>query len=279
MENIEKGTTNLENNEIIGPIKQIESIEINTHDVLNDVGQEISKRQKSIDDTVVGISEIRDKLGLGLLAEIPPALKQSQETLDKLKNQIEYFNEIPIEKDKYYRVTGISEILSIIKNKSLNKSGESFFDRQILNQISNISEYSIDELELINAENPQKIREIYNKYILKPNNEKKIVTLVAKTKSNHGDIGFVKEGFFYNPNDKKRGHFGAPVIVGSQEKSKFQKGVHGNRHNIYNEEIGPKTAVVLKDGLDASNFEYWLYEKNKGWHKNSFEDLQVQFSK
>lgn len=273
---MEKNNNNLENKSIIKPIEDIKTS--NSSEPL-DMGQEIQKKQEIIDNTITAINSIRAELGLEVSDEIPQSVKQTQASLDKLKNIIEYFNEVPIEKDKYYRVTGISEILSIIKNKSLSKPEESFFDRQILNKISENSQYSTDELELINAQAPQKIRELYDTYVKKPNNEKGIVTLNAKTKSNHGDIGFVKEGFFYNPNDNSGGHFGAPVIVGSKEKSKFQKGAHGSRENLYNEEIHPGAAVILEDGLDATNFEYWLHEKDKGWYKNNFEDLQVQFSK
>lgn len=271
---MEKNTNNLDNKRDLESSREFKGT--NGSKILN-IDQEISEKQEIIDDTMSNLNRIRLELGLELSNEIPPSIKQAQESIEKLKNRIEYFNEIPIEKGKYYRVTGISEILSIIKNKTLNKPEESFFDRQILNQISNNSQYSSDELEIINAQDPKKIRELYNTYVKNPNNEKGIVTLNARSKSNHGDIGFVKEGFFYDPNGSK--HFGAPVIVGSQDKSKFQKGVHGSHENIYNEEIDAGTPVILKDGIDATNFEYWLNEKDKGWYKNNFEELEVLFSK
>ena len=271
---MEKNSHNLDNKFNIESTKETA---ITNSSKMLDTDQEISKRQEIIDNTMSNLNSIRLELGLGASNEIPPSIKQIQESIDKLKNTIEYLNEIPVEKGKYYRVTGISEILSIIKNKALNKPTESFFDRQILNQISKNSQYSNDELELINAQDPKKIRELYDTYVKNPNNEKGTVTLNARSKSNHGDIGFVKEGFFYDPNGSK--HFGAPVIAGSQEKSKFQKGVHGSHENVYNEEIDSGTPVILKDGVDAANFEYWLHEKNKGWYKNNFEELEGLFSK
>jgi hypothetical protein len=234
---------------------------------------EISKKEQDIKETENKINKIRDSLGLPPNDEIPPSIQQQKDLIEKLKNSIEYFNEIPIEKGKYYRVTGISEILSIIKNKSLVSPENSFYDRQMLRLISEKSDYSTEELELINANDPLKIREIYNKYILNPNKEKGIVALVPRTKSNHGDIGFVKEGFFYNPTNKEGGHFGAPVIVGSEEVSVFEQGAHGSRTNLFNKDIEPNKPVVLKDGIDAKNFEYWLHDKDKGWCKKTFEDL------
>lgn len=249
----------------------------NTEVSLDEINKEIAKKQDSINNMMDNISELRKQLGLAETLEIPPSVQQAQETMEKLKNKVEYFNEIPIEKGKYYRVTGMSEILSIVKNKSLSLPAGSFYDRKILNQISKKSGYSIEELELINAEDSTKIKEIYNKYIHNPNNEKGITTIVARTKSNHGDIGFVKEGFFYNPINKDSGHFGAPVIVGREDTSLFQKGAHGSRQNLFNKEIESNKAVVLKEGTDARNFDYWLHEKDKGWYKNSFEDLQARF--
>ncbi len=246
---------------------------------LSKVNRQISQKENSINNTTSKINNIRSEFGLEKSDEIPPSIQQTQDSIEKLRNSIEYLNEIPIEKGKYYRVTGISEILSIIKNKSLNLPTGSFYDRQILNQISKKSDYSIEELELINAEDSSKIKEIYNKYILNPNNEKGVVTLVARTKSNHGEIGFVKEGFFYNPTNKDSSHFGAPVIVGREETSVFEQGVHGSRHNLFNKDIESNKAVVLRDGTDAENFEYWLYEKDKGWYKNSFNELQKKFEK
>ena len=200
-------------------------------------------------------------------------ISKIQEPIENIKKNIEYISEIPVEKGKYYRVTGISEILSIVKNKSLASPENSFYDRRQMAFISKNSNYSIEDLEFINAKNPSQIREIYNEHISKPNKEKGIITLVARTKSNHGDIGFVKEGFFYNPLNKEGSHFGAPVIVGSEELSLFEQGVHGSRHGVFNKEIESKKPAILKEGNNAENFEYWLYETEKGWHKNNFDSL------
>lgn len=254
--------------EVVNFDKQIDASSIN---------EEINQKQEIINNTISEINAIRQELGLPTNLELPPSAQQLKESIDKLKNKIEYFQEIPIEKGKYYRVTGISELRSIIKNKTLTTPDKSYYDRSMLSKIAKNSEYSIDDLELINSDNPETIRELYKKYISEPNKTEGRVTIVARTKSNHGDIGFVKEGFFYNPMNENGGHFGAPVIVGSEDKSLFESGVHGSRQDLFNEDIEPNKPVILKDGMDAANFEYWLHEEEKGWSKNNFDDLQIKF--
>lgn len=252
---------------------------VDTNDKMDSksINEEIDDRQKIINNTLDRINKIRQELGLSLNVEMPPSVQQIKESIDKLSSKIEYFQKIPIEKGKYYRVTGISELRSIVKNRSLITPDQSYYDRSILNQIAKNSNYSIDELESINYEDPKKIRDIYNQHVLEPNREGGKIRIVARTKSNHGDIGFVKEGFFYDPMDKKSGHFGAPVIVGSEDKSVFEAGSHGTHKGVFNEEVEPTKAVVLKSGIDATNFEYWTYDENNGWNKNSFDDLKIKF--
>lgn len=241
------------------------------------VVEEINDKEEIINNTVKEIARIRQELGLPMDSELPPSVQQIKDSIDKIKNKIEYFKEIPIEKGKYYRVTGVSELRAIVKNKTLTTPDKSYYDRSIFSKIAKNSDYSIDDLELINSNNPEEIRELYKKYISEPNKTEGKVTIVARTKSNHGDIGFVKEGFFYNPMNEGGSHFGAPVIVGSEEKSLFESGFHGSRQELFNKDIESNKPVVLKDGADASNFEYWLHEEGKGWNKNNFDDLQIKF--
>lgn len=278
MENINFTNNNLEiksNTEKPNPSEETADFDNQTEEP--SVDQEINDKEKIIDNTIKEITRIRQELGLPTDSELPPSVQQIQESIDKIKNKIEYFEEIPIEKGKYYRVTGISELRAIVKNKTLTTPDKSYYDRSMLSKIAKNSGYSIDDLELINSENPEEIRELYKKYISGQNNKKGEITIKARTKSNHGDIGFVKEGFFYNPMNKEGGHFGAPVIVGSEEKSLFESGVHGSRQELFNKDIESNRPVVLKDGADASNFEYWLHEEEKGWSKNNFDDLQIKF--
>lgn len=278
MKNIKFTNNNLEiksNTEKPNPSKEM----VNFDNQIKEpsVNQEMNDKQEIIDNTINEINNIRQELGSPTTLELPPSVKQIKESIDKLKSKAEYFKEIPIEKGKYYRVTGISELRSIIKNKTLTTPDKSYYDRSMLSKIAKNSGYSIDDLELINSDNPEEIRELYKKYISEPNKAEGKVTIVARTKSNHGDIGFVKEGFFYNPMNENSSHFGAPVIVGSEDKSLFESGVHGSHYNIFNEDIGPNKPVVLKGGMDVANFEYWLHEEEKGWSKNNFDDLQIKF--
>jgi len=278
MENINFTNNNFEiksNTEKLNPLEETANFDSQIKEP--SFNQEINDKEKIIDNTIQEIARIRQELGLPMNSELPHSVQQIKDSIDKIKNKIEYFKEIPIEKGKYYRVTGVSELRSIVKNKTLTTSEKSYYDRLMLSKIAKNSEYSIDDLELINSDNPETIRELYKKYISEPNKTEGKVTIVARTKSNHGDIGFVKEGFFYNPMNEESGHFGAPVIVGSEDKSLFESGVHGSRQDLFNEDIEPNKPVVLKDGMDAANFEYWLHEEEKGWSKNNFDDLQIKF--
>lgn len=278
MENINFTNNNFEiksNTEKLNPLEETANFDSQIKEP--SVNQEINDKEKIIDNTIQEIARIRQELGLPMNSELPPSVQQIKDSIDKIKNKIEYFKEIPIEKGKYYRVTGVSELRAIVKNKTLTTPDKSYYDRSMLSKIAKNSGYSIDDLELINSDNPEEIRELYKKYISEPNKQEGKVTIVARTKSNHGDIGFVKEGFFYNPMNEDGSHFGAPVIVGSEEKSLFESGVHGSRQELFNKDIESNKPVVLKDGADASNFEYWLHEEGKGWNKNNFDDLQIKF--
>lgn len=209
---------------------------------------------------------------------IQPETKQkySQNEIETNPENIKYYNQIPIEKNKYYRVTWQSEIDAIISKEKLEAPKVSFYDRQILKEIEKNSKHTLQELEKLNwIDNNKKLRELYEDFVAKPKREKGEIILAPRTKSNHGDIGFSKEGFFYDVNNKSSWYYGAPVIVGNNS-SKFESWHHGSYKNIFNDEIKSWAPVVLREWFNAKDFEYWFYEKNKGWYKVDFETLKNQ---
>jgi hypothetical protein len=186
----------------------------------------------------------------------------------------QYFDKIPIEPGKYYRITGMSEIKAIRqKGKLETDKDKAFYDNQILNQIANASNIPIGKLEDLNGiNNNEELRKLYTKYVAEPAKKRGEVVLAPRAKSNHGEIGFVKEGFFYNLSNSSR--LGSPVIVGDERNSKFQAGFHGNYQNKYNIQIGRNKPAILIDGFDGKDFEYYLYEKGKGYYKLTFDELK-----
>ena len=258
---------------------------------LEEAMRKADKRRKNITVGETTMSKTEAKAELDALVQkeqatveeiVPvknPAFEKNPKLADDVYNtfedsEVEYYDEIPIEKGKYYRVTGMSEINSILDNKKLQNPERSFYDRQILTAIAKNSNYTMEQLEDINSNNTQEIRNLYKKYVQDPAKERGEVILNPRAKSSHGDIGFQKEGWFssYNPNKKDSSFFGAPVIVGSESKSKFLQGHHGSYSGRTNEEIKENEPVVLREGFDSENFEYWLYKDGKGWYKQSFNN-------
>jgi hypothetical protein len=186
----------------------------------------------------------------------------------------QYFEKIPIESGKYYRITGMSEIKTIKQTGKLETDkNKAFYDNQILNQIANASNIPMGKLEDLNGvNNNEELRKLYTKYVAEPARKRGEVVLVPRAKSNHGEIGFVKEGLFYNLYNSSR--LGSPVIVGDEKNSKFQAGFHGNYQSRYNNQIEKNKPAILIDGFDGNDFEYYLYEKGKGYYKLTFDELK-----
>ena len=205
-----------------------------------------------------------------------PLEVESVENTEKQMNleKIEYHSQIPIENDKYYRVTWMSEIHSIISKWKLEAPQESFYDRGILTKIVNHSNYTMEELEKLNWNNNAKIRELYTEFVAKPMQAEGKKVLMPRTKSNHGDIAFAKGNLYYDVHEQASWYYGAPVIVGTNT-SKFEAWHHGNYHNKFNDEIESGKPVVLREGLDAKDFEYWFHNEN-GRYKLNYEQVKNQ---
>ena len=208
-----------------------------------------------------------EKLVINSVFEQNPKLAM---TVYESLETIEYTDVIPIEEGKYYRVTGMSEIYTILTNNKLKQLEKKkvYFDRGTLTLIARNSNYTIEELEDLNYTNTNKIRDLHKEFVIAKNTKKGKVVLWARAKSNHGDIAFQKEGFFsrYDPTIKDSIFFGAPVIVGDEKKSEFQEGHHSKYFQIFNKDIKKNTAVVLRKNFNIDNFDIYLYKEGKGWY-------------
>lgn len=165
--------------------------------------------------------------------------------------------EIPITKDKYYRVTTISELNNALSTGKLSTPAISMFDNAILDKVHKHTSISFEELENLNKtiEGQGQIKKIW-----KDNN---ISILVPRAKSNHGDIGFQKGSTYYKIDNASEG---TVVIVSNNNKTKFLQGHHGSYSGRYNEDINVGEPVVLREGFETSNFDF--YKKTKyGWIK------------
>ncbi len=211
-------------------------------------------------------------------SEFWPLEVESVENTEKQMNleKIEYHSKIPIENNKYYRVTWMSEIHLIISKWKLEAPQESFYDRAILTMIVNHSNYTMEELEKLNWNNNAKIRELYTEFVAKPMQAEGKRVLMPRTKSNHGNIAFAKGNLYYDVHKQSSWYYGAPVIVGTNT-SKFEAWHHWTYDNKFNDEIESGEPVVLREGLDAKNFEYWFHNEN-GRYKLNYEQVKNQIN-
>ena len=204
---------------------------------------------------------------------------ESAENTEKQINleKIEYHSQIPIENDKYYRVTWMSEIHSIISKWKLEAPQESFYDRGILTKIVNHSNYTMEELGKLNWNNNTKIQELYKEFVAKPIQAEGKKVLIPRTKSNHGNIAFAKGNLYYDVHEQSSWYYWAPVIVGTNT-SKFEAWHHWNYDNKFNDEIESGEPVVLREWLDAKDFEYWFHNEENGRYKLNYEQLKNQIN-
>lgn len=167
---------------------------------------------------------------------------------------------IPFSDDKFYRVTTTSEINHINRTGKLSSPEISMFDMSILKKFHDKLGMSYDELNELNStrEGQEKLRKLWS--------ENKLGPLVPRLKSNHGDIGFQKGNTYYKVDNADNG---TVVIASKNNVPKFLKGHHGTYSDRFNDDINVGEAVVLRDGFDASNFEYWVKQED-GWHRFDF---------
>lgn len=165
--------------------------------------------------------------------------------------------EIPMIKDSYYRVTTISELNNALSTGKLSTPAISMFDNAILDKVNKYTNMSFEELENLNKtiEGQERIRQIWR--------DNKISILAPRTKSNHGDIGFQKGSTYYKIDNATKG---TVVIVSNNNKTKFLQGHHGSYSNRYNEDINVGEPVVLREGFESLNFDFYK-KTEKGWIK------------
>lgn len=77
--------SNIAKNEVIPELKEIQNK--NKDVTLNNIKEEISQKEKIINNTLGGINNIRAELGLDVSNEIPPSIKFTQDSIIKLNTE------------------------------------------------------------------------------------------------------------------------------------------------------------------------------------------------
>lgn len=164
--------------------------------------------------------------------------------------------DIPISKGSYYRVVGKDAIDDAKQTGVIRTPTEPKFDVQTLDRLSKDLKIPFNDIKNKTVE---EIRELVRTSNLPP--AKKLI----RAKSNHGDVGFSKEGFFYKPNKNNY------VIEGTENNSTFLQGHHGSYSGRFNRDINAGEPVVLREGENASNFTYWQNHPIIGWRNHKFK--------
>lgn len=164
--------------------------------------------------------------------------------------------DIPISKGSYYRVVGKDAIDDAKQTGIIRTPTEPKFDVQTLDRLSKDLKIPFNDIKNKTIE---EIRELVRNSNLPP--AKKLI----RAKSNHGDVGFSKEGFFYKPNKNNY------VIEGTENNSTFLQGHHGSYSGRFNKDINAGEPVVLREGENASNFTYWQNYPIIGWRNHKFK--------
>lgn len=164
--------------------------------------------------------------------------------------------DIPISKGSYYRVVGKDAIDDAKQVGIIRTPTEPKFDVQTLDRLSKDLKIPFNDIKNKTVE---EIRELVRNSNLPP--AKKLI----RAKSNHGDVGFSKEGFFYKPNKNNY------IIEGNENNSTFLQGHHGSYSGRFNKDINAGEPVVLREGENASNFTYWQNYPIIGWRNHKFK--------
>lgn len=164
--------------------------------------------------------------------------------------------DIPISKGSYYRVVGKDAIDDAKQVGIIRTPTEPKLDVQTLDRLSKDLKIPFNDIKNKTVE---EIRELVRNSNLPP------VKKIIRAKSNHGDVGFSKEGFFYKPNKNNY------VIEGNENNSTFLQGHHGNYSGRFNKDINTGEPVVLREGENASNFTYWQNYPIIGWRNHKFK--------
>lgn len=115
----------------------------------------------------------------------------------------------------------------------------------------------------------------WNSFGKSKNTSRLLGSMLYRNSTNHeGTVGFVKDGYFYNPID-------SDYIIDGTNTSRFAKGHHGSYNN--KAPIHEGTPVVLMENgspkyakAPASEFNYW--EKNGPfWHRRDFNTYRTGY--
>lgn len=236
----------------------------------------------------------------------PIALKYLQNPISKLFNSYETLNNTgrealnsvlrwqakhpifnrtilpPNQAGHFYRV-GSSPMIDDAVNTGLIRSRTGWYhgslDKAINDHPQLLKYFTRDELDNMR---PFDLRDAledlgldWNSFGKSKNTSRLLGGILYRNSTNHGGtVGFVKDGYFYNPTN-------SDYIIDGTNASRFAKGHHGS----YNNEapIHKGTPVVLMENgspkyakAPASEFNYW--EKNGPfWHRRDFNTYRTGY--
>lgn len=236
----------------------------------------------------------------------PIALKSLQNPISKLFNSYETLNDTgrealnsvlrwqakhpifnrtilpPNQAGHFYRV-GSSPMIDDAVNTGLIRSRTGWYhgslDKAINDHPQLLKYFTRDELDNMR---PSDLRDVledlgldWNSFGKSKNKSRLLGDMLYRNSTNHGGtVGFVKDGYFYNPTN-------SDYIIDGTNASRFAKGHHGS----YNNEapIHKGTPVVLMENgspkyakAPASEFNYW--EKNGPfWHRRDFNTYRTGY--
>ena len=236
----------------------------------------------------------------------PIALKSLQNPISKLFNSYETLNDTgrevlnsvlrwqakhpifnrtilpPNQAGHFYRV-GSSPMIDDAVNTGLIRSRTGWYhgslDKAINDHPQLLKYFTRDELDNMR---PSDLRDVledlgldWNSFGKSKNKSRLLGDMLYRNSTNHGGtVGFVKNGYFYNPTN-------SDYIIDGTNASRFAKGHHGS----YNNEapIHEGTPVVLMENgspkyakAPASEFNYW--EKNGPfWHRRDFNTYRTGY--
>lgn len=236
----------------------------------------------------------------------PIALKSLQNPIPKLFNSYETLNNTgrealnsvlqwqakhpifnrtilpPNQAGHFYRV-GSSPMIDDAVNTGLIRSRTGWYhgslDKAINDHPQLLKYFTRDELDNMRPSDLNDVLEDlgldWNSFGKSKNTSRLSGGILYRNSTNHGGtVGFVKDGYFYNPTN-------SDYIIDGTNASRFAKGHHGS----YNNEapIHKGTPVVLMENgspkyakAPASEFNYW--EKNGSfWHRRDFNTYRTGY--
>lgn len=188
----------------------------------------------------------------------------------------------PNQAGHFYRV-GSSSMIDDAVNTGLIRSRTGWYhgslDKAINDHPQLLKYFTRDELDNMRPSDLSDVLEDlgldWNSFGKSKNTSRLSGGILYRNSTNHGGtVGFVKDGYFYNPTN-------SDYIIDGTNASRFAKGHHGS----YNNEapIHKGTPVVLMENgspkyakAPASEFNYW--EKNGPfWHRRDFNTYRTGY--